>query len=80
MCQESSDLAATCFPEFSSYLVNTKPASRGSYYIVAYLEVAQGIPPRTELLSPLMPGAWKPLMALGQGVPGQKQKQLAGLH
>lgn len=80
MRQERLRPSSNLFPDFSSYLVNTKPASRGSYYIVACLEATQGIPPRTELLSPLMPGAWKPLMALGQGVPGQKQKQLAGSH
>lgn len=66
MCLERHSLAVTCFSTFSSYLVNTKLESRGSYYIVASLEVVQGIPPRTKMLLPLMPGAWKLLLlALG---------------
>lgn len=69
--KKKSDLALTCFSDFSSYLVNTKPASGGTYYVVACLEVAQGTPPGTELLLPLMPEARKPLVALGQG-PGSK--------
>lgn len=67
MCQEGLNLALTCFSDFSSYLLNTKPASGGTYYIVACLEVTQGTPPRTELLLLLMLEAWKPLMTSSQG-------------
>lgn len=67
MCQEGLRPSSNLFSDFSSYLVNTKPASGGTYYTVAFLEVTQGTPPRTELLLPLMPEAWKPLMALGWG-------------
>lgn len=62
MCLGRHSLAVTCFSTFSSYLVNTELESRGSYYIVASLEVAQGIPLRTKMLLPLMPGAWKLLL------------------
>ena len=79
MCQEGLGPSSNLFSDFSSYLVNTKPASGGTYYTVAFLEVTQGTPPRTEVLLPLMPEAWKPLMALGWGSQVKSRSSLLSL-
>lgn len=77
MCQEGLRPSSNLFSDFSSYLVNTKPASGGTYYTVAFLEVTQGTPLEDWIASTVNARGMEATDGIGLGVPGEKQKQLA---